>query len=333
MRVDRDRVEARLAEVQMALEMAETGPDEFDLESRALRVLEILAGAADASNASLFLTLGEVPEVLFLPPMVADPLARLPAGAAFLAGHLGLRTVQMYLAGEDADLAGALARAEPPFQAVALVPLRSAERLLGLGLLYFWPHASLPSEDLLSHLGLLARVLSGPLEATAAREATHDAARLRALSRASASAMVSVLTRLSLGALRRQPLPVEDLVAPLRAPGVDVNVEPGIPGIQGDAALLRFALTTLIHRCEAAALDRGETPQMRVYAEARDGAVQIHVMSGAAGANARPEDGKSLDDDAEMSAVNAILAQHGSYFVAPEGETSASHFTLQFDVA
>ena len=32
-----------------------------------------------------------------------------------------------------------------------------------------------------------------------------------------------------------------------------------------------------------------------------------------------------------MSAVNAILAQHGSYFVVPEGEASATHFTLQFD--
>jgi hypothetical protein len=204
--------------------------------------------------------------------------------------------------------------------------------LLGLGLLYFWPHASLPSAELLAHLGLLARVLAGPLEATAAREATKDAARLRALSRASSSAMVSVLTRLSLGALRRQPLAVEDLLAPLRAPGVKVSVEAGTPGLQGDAALLRFALTTLIHRCEAAALDRGETPEIRVRAEGLDYAVQVHVMSGATGGNKGPDHGrKDFDDDAEMSAVNAILAQHGSYFVVSEGETSATHFTLQFD--
>jgi hypothetical protein len=32
-----------------------------------------------------------------------------------------------------------------------------------------------------------------------------------------------------------------------------------------------------------------------------------------------------------MAAVNAILAQHGGYFVVPDGEVSASHFTLQFD--
>jgi hypothetical protein len=198
--------------------------------------------------------------------------------------------------------------------------------------MYYWPHSPLPSADSLAHLGLLARVLAGPLEATAAREATTDAARLRTLSRASASAMVSVLTRLSLGALRRQPLAIEDLVSPLRAPGVLVEVEAGTPAIQGDAALLRFAVTTLIHRCEAASLDRGEMPEIRVRAASVDGAVQIHVMSGEASwALADVPESSVFDDDAEVSAVNAILAQHGSYFVVPEGETSATHFILQFD--
>lgn len=332
MRLERDRIQGRLTEVQTALELAEEDTAPLDVERRAQRVLGILAGAAEASNASFFATLGDVAEVLLLPPLVSDPLARLPSGVAFLGGQVGLRMAQLHLAGDDVDLTEALARAEPPFQAVALVPLRSAERPLGLALLYYWPHASLPTPDLLSHLTLLARVLAGPLEATAAREATTDAARLRILSRASAAAMVSVLTRLSLGALRRQPLAVEDLLTPLRAPGVKVLVEPGTPAIQGDAALLRFAVTTLIHRCEAAALDRGEVPVIRVRAAALDFAVQIHVMSGAVGASheearARP----GYDDDAEMSAVNAILAQHGSYFVAPEGEASATHFTLQFD--
>jgi hypothetical protein len=32
-----------------------------------------------------------------------------------------------------------------------------------------------------------------------------------------------------------------------------------------------------------------------------------------------------------QSAVNAVLAQHGGYFVVPEGEVSATHFTLQFN--
>ena len=331
--LERDRAQARLAEVQSALEMADAaGPTPFDLEARALRVLEILSRSVDASNASFFLTLGEAPEILLLPPLLADPLARTPGGAAFLEAQYFLEQVELHLAGEEEILAEALAKAEPPFQAVAVVPLRSAERLLGLVLVYFWPHAALPSTDALAHLGLLARVLAGPLEATAAREAVTDAARMRTLSRASASAMVSVLTRLPPNALRREPLVMEDLLAPLRAPGVKIRVAAGTPPIQGDPALLRFALTTLVHRCEAAALDRGEAPEIRVQAGALDFAVQIHVMSGgiATGqptAHPRPD----FDADAEVSAVNAVLAQHGGYFVVPEGEVSATHFILQFD--
>ncbi len=332
LRLERDRAQARLAEVQTALEMAEAGPAAPDVEARALRVLDILTRAVDASNASFFLTLGGVPEILLLPPLVADPLARTASGAAFLEGQRHLSRAQLYLAGEDDDLAEALAKAEPPFQGIVVVPLRSAERLLGLALLYFSPHAALPSPESLEHLALLARVLSGPLEATAAREAAGDAERLRALSRASAGAMVSVLTRLPANAMRRQPLVIEDLLAPLRAPGVTVEVEAGTAGIQGDAALLRFALTTLIHRCEAAALDRDERPEIRVRAAGDAFAVQIHVMSGGVPAVGRAAHEKpNFDEDAEMSAVHAVLAQHGGYFVVPEGEVSASHFTLQFD--
>jgi hypothetical protein len=333
LRAERDRAQARLSEIQTALQMVEADLA-LSFEDRARRVLEVLARAAEASNASFFLTLEDAAEILVLPPLLADPLARLPAGSAFLAGQVGLRDAQVFLAGEDPDLAQALARAEPPFKAVALVPFHSAERLLGLALLYFWPHAPLPAEDSLAHLGLLARVLSGPLEATAAREATTDAARLRALSRASAAAMVSVLTRLPSHALRREPLALEDLLAPLRAPGVTVEVEPGTPTIQGDAALLRFALTTLIHRCEAAALEREETPDIRVRAQASNFAVQIHVMSGDATTGDAPvRDRPPFDTEADITAVDAVLALHHGYFLVPEGEVSATHFTLQFDAA
>jgi hypothetical protein len=49
--------------------------------------------------------------------------------------------------------------------------------------------------------------------------------------------------------------------------------------------------------------------------------------AGGAGPRDRPE----FDSDAEVSAVNAVLAQHGGYFVVPEGEVAATHFTLQFN--
>jgi signal recognition particle receptor subunit beta len=331
LRLERDRAQSRLTEIRTALQLAE-GAGVPDVEARALRVLDILARAVDASNASFFLTLGAAPEVLLLPPLVADPLSR-GASASFLDRQRGTAEAQLYLAGEDDDLADALAKADPPFKAVVVVPLRSAERMLGLALLYFWPHATLPGEDSLQHLTLLARVLAGPLEATAAREAASDARRMRALSRASAGAMVSVLTRLPANAMRRQRLALEDLLAPLDAPGVSIEVEPGTQGINGDAALLRFALTTLVHRCEAAALDRDERPEIRVRATGDSFVVQIHVMSGRPGAGVSGQEKPHADSDAEMSAVHAVLAQHGGYFLVPEGEVSATHFTLQFDAA
>ncbi|HVQ30974.1 MAG TPA: GTPase domain-containing protein, partial [Vicinamibacteria bacterium] len=159
LRAERDRAQSRLAEVQAALEMVGAGSASLDLEARALRVLDILSRAVEASNVSLFLTLGEVPEILPLPPLVSDPVARTAAGIAFLESRRDLQEVELLFAGEDVALVEALAKADPPYQAVALVPLRSAGRLVGLALAYFSPHASLPSADTQAHLGLLAKVL------------------------------------------------------------------------------------------------------------------------------------------------------------------------------
>ena len=56
------------------------------------------------------------------------------------------------------------------------------------------------------HLGFLARVLTGLLEASAAREANSTADRLRVLSRPSAAAVASLLARLPPESARRQRL-------------------------------------------------------------------------------------------------------------------------------
>jgi hypothetical protein len=106
---------------------------------------------------------------------------------------------------ESAQLTDALRAGEPSYEAVVLVPLRSAERLLGLALLYCDLHAVLPSRDTLAHLGFLARELAGPLEASAV-------GRLRALLGASAAAGASLLTRLPAEAVRRQRLELADVL-------------------------------------------------------------------------------------------------------------------------
>jgi hypothetical protein len=185
-------------------------------------------------------------------------------------------------------------------------------------------------------------VLVGPLEATAASEvAAGDgevaagAERMRTLSRASAGAVASILTRLPSSAARRQAVSLEDVLMPLRAPGVDVAVAPGTRPIEGDAALLRFAVATLIHRCEGAALEMGLTPSIEVRAALEDFMVPVQVTGGRGGspasAVATAPTGVGFDADAEMSAVNSIVALHDGFFTAPEGEGPDVHFTLLFN--
>ena len=226
------------------------------------------------------------------------------------------------------SLAEALRQGQPSFEAVAAVPLRSAERLLGLALLYFGPHAPLPASEALVHLGFLARVLTGSLEASAAREANSTADRLRVLSRPSAAAVASLLARLPPESARRQRLALSEVIAPLDAPGVTLVAESGA-SIFGDAPLLRFALATLVRQCEAAALEHGRIPEVTVRVEEAPNRVQIQVTGGGrASVMAVPEVGPDLAD-AELSVVHAIVALHGGVLVAGRAEDQSPHFTVR----
>jgi hypothetical protein len=195
---------------------------------------------------------------------------------------------------------------------------------------------ALPPTDTLDHLGFLGRVLAGPLEAAAAREATASVDRMRALSRASASAMASLLTRLPAGSARRVGLALEDVLAPLRVPGVTVTVVPGTPPIQGDVALVRYAVATLVARCEAAALERSQIPVIGVYAGPEEGFVRVHVWLGEGAAVVGAPvvtQAFTADADAEVTAVYAIMGLHEGYLVAPESPGVQSHYVLQFNPA
>ena len=179
------------------------------------------------------------------------------------------------------ELGQALRAGEPSFEAVALVPLRSAERLLGLALLYFGPYAALPPSDAVVHLGFLSRVLAGPLEAAAAREAASAGDRLKVLSRASAAAVASLLTRLPWELARRQaapPAPTSWGRWPARACRSTCR-RPRI-SVLGDAPLLRFAFASLIRQCEADALEKGRIPEVAVRVEQDGDAVRVLVAGG-----------------------------------------------------
>ncbi len=326
LREERDQARARMSEVRAALALNEhSAAAGTDLEGRSERVLKILQRSAGASNASLLLTVSGAPQLRLLPPLVADPLWRTHWGVERLEELRAQREPLLETVSDTPELVEVFQTVEPRFEAVVVAPLRSAERLVGLALLYFLPHIALPSEEALLHLGLLARVTAGALEATAAREAAAGTSRVRALSQASSTAVASLITRLPPTALRRQPVRLEDVVGPLKAPGVVVAVHPGTPSLPADAPLLRFAVATLVHRCEAAALEAGCSPRVVVWAGLEYGVLRLRI-TGAEGHVAA--DAGSMD--AEMSAVRAIVALHDGVFLPPEAEGPDAQFTIQF---
>jgi hypothetical protein len=328
LREERDLLRVRLQEVQRALELATEAPGETDVEERVRAILRVLVLGAGASGATLLLSTGDAPQVLALPPLVADPLCRTVWGASRVDELRRLAEPRLEEADGSLELAEALRSGVPSFDAVACVPLRSAERLLGLALLYFDAYAAVPTADRLVHLGFLARVLSGPLEALAAREASLAGDRLKVLSRASAAAVASLLARLPSDLARRQPLRVAEVLAPLRVPGISLDVPSTTASVVGDAALLRFTFATLVRQCETDALERGQIPEVSVSVEETPGTVLVRVQGGGrASVMAAPERGLDLSD-AEMSVVHAIVAQHGGALVAGRGQDQAPLFTV-----
>src|SRR5207344_3518943 len=122
LREERDVARSRLAELKLALELAEQPPSEGEVEDRAQRILSILMRAADAANASLLLTTTDPPQILVLPPLVSDPLARTSWGAVHLHELRNLGEVRLEEGNQLAELKAALADSEPVFESVALVP-------------------------------------------------------------------------------------------------------------------------------------------------------------------------------------------------------------------
>jgi len=329
LREARDLLRVRLDEVHSALELATEDPGQTAVEERLQAILRVLVKAGGASGATLMLFTSEAPQVLALPPLQSDPLSRTSWGASHVEGARGLTAPQIEEAIQSPELAQALRAGTPTFEAVALVPLRSAERLLGLAILYFGPYAALPPSDALVHLGFLSRVLAGPLEAAAAREAASAGDRLKVLSRASAAAVASLLTRLPWELARRQALHLSDVMGPLAGSGVSLEVSSPAIAVLGDAPLLRFAFASLIRQCEADALEKGRIPEVAVRVEQDGDAVRVLVTGGGRSSmTAAPEIGPDLAD-AELSVVHAIVALHGGVLISGRDAGQTPHFLVE----
>ena len=333
LREERDLLRVRLDEVQRALELATEAPGETDIETRVRAILQVLVTGASASGATLLLYTGETAQVLALPPLVADPVSRTIWGTSHVEAQRTLAEPQLVEADSSAELAQALRAGEPSFEAVAYVPLRSAERLLGIALLYFDANAAVPTRERLVHVGFLARVLSGPLEAMAAREATLAGDRQKVLSRASAAAVASLLTRLPSDLARRQPVRLAEVLSPLRVPGILLDLRSPEATVVGDAALLRFTFATLVRQCETDALERNRIPEVSLTVEESEGAVHVLITAGGrTSVMTAPERGLDLTD-AEMSVVHAIVALHGGVLVSGRGEDDSPLFTVELILA
>jgi len=310
LREERDAARGRLEEMRRALELATESPGATDVETRLRRILDVLVRAGGASSAALRLMADDATQIIALPPLVSDPLSRTSWGNAHLETLRSLGDPLVEEAVESPELTDALRAGEPSYEAVVLVPLRSAERLLGLGLLYYGLHAALPSRDTLSHLGFLARELAGPLEASAARESASEVHRLRMLSRASEAAVASLLARLPSESARRQRLDLADVLAPLKVPGVKVELPSEGIAILADAPLIRFALASLVHLCETEAFERGQVPEIVVRGVLEGGVPSVSVSGGGRASVLTPRESGADISEAELTVVQAVVAAH-----------------------
>ena len=333
LREERDAARARLQEMRQALDLATDSAGSREVESRIRRILEMLLRSAGASGAALRLITGGTKRVLVLPPLASDPLSRTSWGRDHLDALGDLAEPLVEEAVESAELTDALRAGQPSFEAAVVVPLRSAERLLALALLYYDLHAVLPSREALVHLGFLARELAGPLEASAAREASWAAERLRVLSLTSAAAVASLVARLPPESIRRQRLELGDVLARLKSPGVLLEPPSAAITVLGDAPLIRFVLASLVHLCEADALGHGESPRITIGASVEGGAVCVRVSGGGrigVLSSRRPDPGVS---EAELSVVQALVDLNGGVLEKERHPDRRLQFTLRLQPA
>jgi mutual gliding-motility protein MglA len=179
-REDRDSMKRRVEDLQQILSTAQEFLTGQPLEATLRAILARMAAAASCAHASFLLT---NPDKSLRPAacfgrLSEDPLSTSDTGRRHIQARFLNETEPRIHAGADAlDLADALDSVEPRFAAVAGVPVRTPNGLLGLGMLYYTHDEALPSADVLAHLGTLARALSASLELASALDTVKSAER------------------------------------------------------------------------------------------------------------------------------------------------------------
>lgn len=181
MKDERDLARRRLDDIQIALGAAQDLSAGQPLDATLRLVLGPLATAGRARFATFLLPEGtRTFRVAALRGVAADPLLRGAVGVRYVNERFAQETQpRAHHAADALDLGEVLGACDPPFATVAVVPVRTTRRLLGLALLYYTPDDAPPRPDELAHLGSMATALSASLELGSALEATREAERLR----------------------------------------------------------------------------------------------------------------------------------------------------------
>jgi hypothetical protein len=178
-REERDVARRRLDDVQHSLSTAHEFLAGQPLEPTLRGILGRLTEAAGATQATFLVPdASRTLRAQALLGVSEDPLLRVAVGVRHLSGKLfNLNEPLLQRVADNLDLGEALDAFEPPIAAVLSVPIRTPRALQGIAMLYYSPDAALPGSETLSHLALISRSLSAPLELARALETVRNAER------------------------------------------------------------------------------------------------------------------------------------------------------------
>jgi mutual gliding-motility protein MglA len=215
LREEKDLLRRRLAEMRVALGASQDVLGGQPLDATLRMVLGPMSDALGADQASFLVPLGgRAFRAAALRGLRDDPLLRLHGGPRSVLERFLVDTEPRIHASADAlDLAEALNETDPPFTALAAVPVRTPRALQALALMYYPADSVLPRADALAHVGSMATALAAALELGTALEATRTAERVQGLAMTGLAAQRGVedilaailVLRDRLGAIRRRP--------------------------------------------------------------------------------------------------------------------------------
>jgi signal recognition particle receptor subunit beta len=130
------------------------------------------------------------------------------------------------------------------------------------------------------------------------------------------------LLAFSRGQIQKEPVPVRDLVADLRAPALSVHVDPAVTSVAGDPVLLRLGLAALVDHARGADQAQG---RVELQAVLEGGRVRISV-GGAEGSS--PSGDGSRGSEAELDLVRRIAELHGGTLTLEGIGTLGTRYTV-----